>query len=121
MKKLILLLISITVISCKNETKKESSKKEEIKETKEVKKENFPEELGKVFQTHGGINAWRKAKVLSFNKGEEVHTSDLQSRKIVVNHSKYSLGFDGKEVWLSEDEKGTFKGNPNFYYNLYFF
>ena len=121
MKKLILLLIAITVISCKNETKKESSKKEEIKETKEVKKEKFPEELGKVFQTHGGINAWRKAKVLSFNKGEEVHTSDLQSRKIVVNHSKYSLGFDGKEVWLSEDEKGTFKGNPNFYYNLYFY
>ena len=121
MKKIILLLIAITIISCKNETKKESSKKEEIKETKEVKKENFPEELGKVFQTHGGINAWRKAKVLSFNKGEEVHTSDLQSRKIVVNHSKYSLGFDGKEVWLSEDEKGTFKGNPNFYYNLYFY
>ena len=68
MKKIILLLIAITIISCKNETKKESSKKEEIKETKEVKKENFPEELGKVFQTHGGINVWRKAQVLSFNK-----------------------------------------------------
>ncbi|WP_339883199.1 DUF6503 family protein [Polaribacter vadi] len=121
MKKLILLLIAITVISCKNETKKESSNKEEVQEIKEVKKEKFPEELGKVFQAHGGINAWRKAQVLSFNKGEEVITTDLQSRKIVVNHSKYSLGFDGKEVWLSEDEKGTFKGNPEFYYNLYFY
>jgi hypothetical protein len=121
MKKLILLLIAITVISCKNDDKKETSTKEEVKETKQVKKENFPEELGKVFQTHGGINAWRKAQVLSFNKGEEVHTTDLKSRKIVVNHPKYSLGFDGKKVWLSEDEKGIFKGNPEFYYNLYFY
>jgi len=121
MKKFILLVITITIVSCKNDPKKKSSNKEEVKDTKEVKKENFPKELGKVFQAHGGINAWRKAQVLSFNKGEEVHTTDLKSRKIVVNHPKYSLGFDGKVIWLSEDEKGVFKGNPEFYYNLYFY
>ena len=119
MKKIAFLLaLSIGLISCKNETKKDS-KKEGVTTT--TIKENFPEELGKVFQKHGGINVWRKAQILSFNKGEEVHTVDLHSRKTVVNSPKYSLGFDGKEVWLYEEEKGVYKGNPDFYYNLFFY
>jgi hypothetical protein len=109
MKKVLLLFIIITSVSCKNEAKKG------------VKKESFPGELGKVFEKHGGIKAWRNAQVLSFNKGEEVHTSDLHSRKIVINTPKYSLGFDGKKVWLDEATKGDYKGNPAFYYNLYFY
>ncbi|WP_435415913.1 DUF6503 family protein [Polaribacter aestuariivivens] len=117
MKKIILLFLAITVISCKNDSKKESKQQEE----KNVHKENFPKNLAKVFEAHGGINTWRKAKVLSFNKGEEVHTVDLQTRKTVVNSPKYSLGFDGKEVWLDEEEEGVYKGNPTFYYNLYFY
>jgi hypothetical protein len=118
MKKIALLFVlSFIVISCKNETKK-NAKKEEITVTK---KESFPDELGKVFTKHGGINAWRKAQVLSFNKGEEVHTTDLHSRKTVVNHPDYSLGFDGEEVWLDEEKEGSYKGNPTFYYNLYFY
>jgi hypothetical protein len=118
MKKIVLLLaISLVIISCKKEVKKET--KNEV--VKEVSKEVFPAELSKVFEKHGGINAWRNAQVLSFNKGEEVHTIDLHSRKTVVNTPKFSLGFDGKEVWLDEEVKGTFKGNPTFYYNLYFY
>ena len=113
MKKVLLLVMMVIAISCKNESKKE--------EVSIMKKENFPTDLGFVFETHGGIAAWRKAKTLSFNMGEEVHTVDLQSRKTVVNTPSYSLGFDGKEVWLDEEEKGNYKGNPEFYYNLYFY
>ena len=117
MKKIILLFLAITVISCKNDSKKESKQQQQ----KNFHKQNFPKNLAKVFEAHGGINTWRKAKVLSFNKGEEVHTVDLQTRKTVVNSPKYSLGFDGKEVWLDEEEEGVYKGNPTFYYNLYFY
>lgn len=117
MKKVLLLFVIVIAVSCKKEAKKEVEKVH----VEEVKKENFSAELGKVFEKHGGINAWRKAQVLSFNKGEEVHTSDLKTRKIVINSPTYSLGFDGKEVWLDEDEKGTYKGNSSFYYNLYFY
>jgi hypothetical protein len=114
MKKIaFLLVLSVVIISCKKETKKE--------ETKEIIKENFPKELGKVFEKHGGIKAWRKAQILSFNKGVEAHTSDLHSRKIVINSPNYSLGFDGKEVWLDEKTKGDYQGNKDFYYNLYFY
>jgi hypothetical protein len=113
MKKVLLLLIMVIAISCKNESKKDL--------VAEIKKENFPTDLALVFKTHGGINSWRNVQIVSFNKGEEVHTIDLYSRKTVVNTTKYSLGFDGKEVWLEEEKKGNYKGNPEFYYNLYFY
>lgn len=117
MKKIFLLLVLTTLISCKNDVKKTSEKKENTIE----KNGKYPSELAKVFEKHGGINTWKKAQVLSFNKGKEVHTVDLQSRKTVINHPDYSLGFNGKEVWLDEEKKGIYKGNPTFYYNLYFY
>lgn len=117
MKKIFLLLFIVIAVSCKNEAKKKTTKSEVSIE----KKENFPVELGKVFEKHGGIKAWRKAQVLSFNKGVEVHTVDLKSRKTVINTPKYSLGFDGKKVWIDEENEGSYKGNPAFYYNLYFY
>ena len=82
MKKIVtLLFVASIILSCKTEQKKE------------VKKEKFPIELGKVFEKHGGIENWRKQRVLSFNKGEEAHTVDLHSRKSVISTSEYSLGF----------------------------
>lgn len=116
-KHTLLIIFSIVIISCVNKSKKDL----EIVTIVEVEKEVFPTELGKVFDKHGGINTWRKAQTLSFNKGEEVHTTDLHSRKTVINTPKYSLGFDGEAIWLDEVEKGTYKGNPTFYYNLYFY
>ena len=118
MKKVLLLLMVVIAISCKNEPK--TAVKTAIKEV-EVKKESFPEELGKVFEAHGGIKTWRDAATLSFSKGEEVYTVDLSKRKNVIKSPNYSIGFDGKEVWLDEAEKGTFKGNPSFYHNLFFY
>lgn len=117
MKKILLLLVIVIAVSCKTEKKKETKEKE----VQVVKNENFPDELGKVFEKHGGIQTWRNAKVLSFNKGKEVHTIDLKSRKTVINSPNYSLGFNGKEVWLDEVNEGSYKGNPTFYYNLYFY
>lgn len=114
MKKIIILILIATLVSCKNDAKPATQKVE-------IKKENFPDELAKVFEKHGGIATWRKAKTLSFNIGEEAHTSDLQSRKIVINSPNYSLGFDGKEIWLDQVDSTAFKGNKDFYYNLYFY
>ncbi|AUC23733.1 hypothetical protein BTO15_17255 [Polaribacter sejongensis] len=117
MKKVLLILLLVIAASCKNEAKKDV-KKETISE---AKIEKFPTELGKVFDAHGGIDAWRKGQVLSFNKGEEVHITDLHSRKIVVNTPEYSLGFDGRDIWSLEEVEGSLKRDPAFYYNLYFY
>ncbi|MCG1036384.1 DUF6503 family protein [Polaribacter sargassicola] len=118
MKKNILLLVVLICVSCKNEPKTEV--KETIKKV-EVKKDAFPDELGKVFEAHGGIKKWRDAQTISFNKEDEAHTSDLHSRKIVINSPKYSLGFNGDSIWSNEVEKGSLKRDPKFYYNLYFY
>ena len=110
MKKIVSVVMFIALLSaCKQEEKKT------------IKEEKFPEVLGKVFEKHGGIDNWRKARTLSFNKGEEVHTVDLWSRKTKVVSPTFSLGFDGKEVWLSQTDTTAFKGNPEFYHNLYFY
>lgn len=110
MKKLtVLFIFSILIVSCKKEPKKE------------IQPEKYSSELKKVFDAHGGISEWKKATTLSFNKGEEVHTVDLKSRKTVINSPNYALGFDGKEVWLQEAKEKAFKGDKDFYHNLYFY
>ena len=117
MKKILLLLLVVIAASCKSEPKK-VAKKEIVAE---VKKEVFPTELGKVFEAHGGIVKWRKVETLSFGKEDEIHTSDMNSRKIVVKSPNYTIGFDGNEIWSLESVKGSLKRDPAFYYNLYFY
>ena len=119
MKKLILLsVVSLLVISCKQEAKKAV----ETQPTQEVKKENnFPKALGEVFEKHGGIDTWRKARTMSYKINNQDHTIDLPTRKTVVQAENFSLGYNGKNVWLSQKDSTAFKGNPEFYYNLYFY
>jgi len=122
MKKLLIVFVATTLIlSCKTDKKEEV--KEKVKEiVQEVKKEiNYPEALKKVLEKHGGLDAWKKAKTLSYSLNEEVHTVDLHSRKTLVTAKDYSLGFDGKEVWVSQKDSTAFKKDPKFYYNLFFY
>lgn len=121
MKKSILLIFTILLFfSCKNEQKKEVEVGDDITEL-EIKKASFPEALGKVFEKHGGIDNWRKAQVLTFNLKDESHTIDLHTRKTIISAPNYSLGYDGEEVWLQQKDSTSFKGNKDFYYNLYFY
>ncbi|WP_417800836.1 hypothetical protein [Tenacibaculum sp.] len=116
MKKIVLLIaIALVSTACKKEVKKETIKKEEVAISK------YPKALEEVLKKHGGIEQWKKMKTLSFTLKNEEHTTDLHSRKTVVNSPEYSLGFDGKEVWLQQQDSTAFKGTPEFYYNLYFY
>jgi hypothetical protein len=117
MKKLALLLvISIISFACKNKGKKDSEK-EVIK--KETTVDKFPKTLKSVFDKHGTIDTWDKMKTLSYSLNKEEHTTDLHSRKAVINSPEYSYGFDGQNTWVSDTTK--FKKDPKFYYNLYFY
>ncbi|TCI85428.1 DUF6503 family protein [Tenacibaculum sp. M341] len=119
MKKAIALsIMALLAISCKQEQKTET-KKETPKEV--VKEDKFPKVLGEVFEKHGGLNAWRKANFVSYKVNGEEHTTELKSRKSLITAEKYALGFDGKDVWLSQKDTTAFKGNPEFYHNLYFY
>lgn len=110
MKKIIaIFVLTAILISCKSSEKKEDVYK------------NYPENVAKILKKHGGLDTWNMLQVLSFNKGKEAHTVDLHSRKTVINSPNYSLGFNGKEVWLHQQDSTAFKGNKDFYYNLYFY
>ncbi|CAM1363122.1 DUF6503 family protein [Tenacibaculum xiamenense] len=114
MRKLgLLLLLTIVFIGCKTTSKKE---KEEVSVEKK-----YPDAIANVLKKHGGMEKWNSMKSLSFSLKGEKHITDLQSRKAVVKSEKYSLGFDGKDVWIQKKDTAAFKGNPEFYYNLYFY
>lgn len=68
----------------------------------EDKKNNYSKELQKIFDSYGGVEAWKNVKSVSFTIGKENFTVDLASGKKVINAPNYSLGFDGKNYWFSD-------------------
>ena len=112
-----MLLCAITIVLGACNLKKKKEAKEDPK--KEIV--NYPESLAKVFEKHGSIKAWKAARTLSYKINKEEHTIDLPTRKTVVNTDDYALGYDGKDIWLHQQDSTAFKGNPEFYYNLYFY
>lgn len=130
MKKLIAIVITcVTVLSCKQqaEDKKNTNPVEETPKKEEIsdRSNNFPEEIAAVFKAHGGIQAFDQKNTLIFElsnpEGNEKHTTDLKTRHARIETDKFSLGFDGKEAWLQQEDTTAFKGNPRFYHNLMFY
>ena len=111
MKKIVLLILTvITLISCKEKLTKSGNIKI-----------NYPENLSKIFDKHGGLDKWAELKLLSFKKGKEEYIVDLHSRKSIIKADNYSIGFNGKNAWLTQKDSLSFRGNKDFYYNLYFY
>ena len=77
------------------------------------------EALTKVFNAHGGYENWSQQKSLSYNKGDESTLTDLQNRKILLQSSERTIGFDGTNVWIAPDSLDA--GRARFYHNLYFY
>jgi hypothetical protein len=122
MNRSILLVFTLFLFfSCKQAPKKKLTGPLLDASLEESKEAYFPEKLGNVFEKHGGLVTWRAAQVLAFNLKDERHTTNLQTRKTHIAAPNYSLGFDGKEVWLQQKDSTSFKGNKDFYYNLYFY
>lgn len=124
MRFLTIALFILAFTACKeaiNKVEKEMAQPE--MEVKTVPRE-FPETITKVFDAHGGYDAYATKRILSFeipkDDGSEVHTIDLKTRneKIVVGN--VSMGYDGSEFWVF-DEKEAYKGDPIFYHNLMFY
>lgn len=122
MKKTILITLSLIVfVSCKQSTDKNIYKNEELNVTTSV----YPESISKVFDAHGGIDAWNtmQSHVFEIEKEgqNEKTTTNLKSRKALIDAETFTIGYDGNDVWLKEKDTVTYKGNPKFYYNLMFY
>ena len=139
MKKLILVFaIFLSITSCKDEKKgnadnsMEEQKMQKMKvdstensALKEAEKpKEYPSQLQAIFTAHGGLNQWKKMNNLCFEmkgkNGNETHTVSLPDRKTKIESKNWSIGNDGKGVWLLKHDLG-YEGNPKFYHNLMFY
>lgn len=141
MKNLILLFtVLISLSACKNDTK--TTSEDPLLETTELDsteinlqdgdaktnqantEKAFPSELQAVFAAHGGLDHWKKMNNLCFEmkgkNGEETHSVSLPDRKTKIETKDWSIGKDGKGVWLLKHDLG-YEGNPVFYHNLMFY
>ncbi|MFL0353777.1 DUF6503 family protein [Xanthomarina sp. GH4-25] len=86
----------------------------------------YPENLTKVFDAHGGIDAWKSMSSLEFTMekpdGKEVTKTNLNSREALIESPKANIGFDGNQAWFLNKTDGDYKGyDPKYYYNLMFY
>lgn len=123
-KKLALVVFTLSVFSCKDISKKEQEVKISENDTSESVIKKYPEALEKIFNAHGGLDSWQEYKTLSYEipkeKNKEIHTIDLYSRMDVISIGGVEMGFDGSKVWLQNPEN-SYEGDPVFYHNLMFY
>jgi len=87
--------------------------------------ERFPNKLNSMFTAHGTYEKWDSMNQLSFDllkKGgaTETHLVDLKSRNTLISSSKFTIGFDGNDVWMNAEGKFPVE-RARFYHNLYFY
>lgn len=119
MKNLIgLLIILVVTISCQQAKNKTDYSNDDLEITTSI----YPDNITKVFDAHGGIDTWNTMKTLSFTmekpNGKEVTTTNLKTRAERIDAPTYTLGFDGKNLWVQEKKGHEYKGNAKFYKGL---
>jgi len=123
----VLFVVLISMTACKNEVKETAS---EVAVSTETPKENsalasHPPKVKAIFDAHGGVEAWSKMNTLYFEipkeSGPEKHTVALSNRRSLIETDQWSIGYDGTDVWLLQQEEEAYKGNARFYHNLMFY
>ncbi|CAM4223282.1 DUF6503 domain-containing protein [Zobellia roscoffensis] len=125
MKIIVSTLVILTLLSCKEATKKDNVEPVEAEtEITRAQENNYPEALIEVFDAHGGLKNFKSKRTLTFEivkpSGNETHTVDLYSRKDKIEIPPVTLGFNGKDAWLLDKQK-AYKGNAALYHNLMFY
>ncbi len=124
MKLALISLFCAVALSCKEAPKEMKTKAEAPEVATTVMVGASSVNIRKVFETHGGLEAWKSKRTLSFtipkSNAPETHTIDLYSRNEKIKTPEFAMGFDGKDFWLV-DENDNYKGDPIFYHNLMFY
>jgi len=122
MKKIALITFCLVVLTaCKQEPKTENYSDKKLDVTTSI----YPESISKIFDAHGGIDAWNDMNSLYFEIEKPTQNDKydvaLKSRKSLITSEHHLLGFDGENVWLKNLDTVAYKSNPKFYYNLMFY
>lgn len=119
-----LAVLLIGLSSCQSTTSEQqtndSPKAEEV-----TARSVLPKALERGLQAHGGLDKWEQMASLQFammkDDKKETHLTHLKNRKTRISHEDYTIGFDGKEVWVSPNKAAFGKGSARFYHNLRFY
>ncbi len=124
MKPILIVLFLFAFVACKEAPKEMISHSQAPEAMTKIDISKYPEALQNIFKAHGGLDAWKTKRVLSYEmpkpKNSEKHTIDLYTRDEKIETDNFSMGSDGAEIWL-DDENGNYKGNAVFYHNLMFY
>jgi len=119
--------VFLSMTACKNEVKEAAYEAEIITESQQGNKAlaTYPPKVKAIFDAHGGAEAWFKMNRLSFEipkeNGPEKHKIALSDRRSLIETKEWSIGYDGSDVWLLQQEEASYKGNARFYHNLMFY
>jgi len=125
MKKIVLLTVVLfTITACKQDIKPVDNV-DYSKEKMDVTTSIYPENVTKIFDTHGKIDQWNSFNTLIFTmkkpEGDEVTITDLKDRRSLIETNAFKMGYNGANAWLVNKGENKYKGNPQFYYNLMFY
>ncbi|MFD2515797.1 DUF6503 family protein [Pontibacter locisalis] len=85
----------------------------------------YPVYFSEVMEAHGGLEQWKQLGSMQYqltnNGNTETHLIDLKSRKDLVKADNYTIGHDGKQVWVSPNRAAYPGKSAKFYHNLYFY
>jgi hypothetical protein len=122
-RRIFIALIFVPFLCCKDSPK-------EIKTETKLERDSivvsYPifDRIEKVFNTHGGLAAWKRKRTLSFEIAEsenpEKHTVDLYSRDEKIEMPDIAMGSEEGNIWLL-DKNNAYKGDATFYHNLMFY
>jgi hypothetical protein len=124
MKNILIFSLVVLIFSCESDKSKLEQKRTDSTRAATAVKSVYPKDVLKVFDAHGGLDSWKPFKTLSFAIPKtdtlETHTIALYSRKDKISMPQLSMGFDGSQVWLL-DEDESYKGDAIFYHNIMFY
>ena len=93
------------------------------KQTSEVQK---PTPLDPALKAHGGLDTWHQYQQVEYDlyvndNFADHQLIDLKTRKVRITSAQYTIGFDGKEVWVTPDKEAYSGNSARFYHNLQFY
>lgn len=115
----------LMLASCSSSEEKAPIKQQVEKVVQPVITKPYPKAIDYVFKAHGGMDVWNTKNTLSYDLIKSDYTEhqvvDLKSRKVKIEQEKFTIGFNGTDVWVNQKDTNTYKSDARFYHNLYFY
>lgn len=130
---LIVVLVLALMAACTSKSAQPETNSDVVAEkssaaTPKIDMSAYPELFQKALNAHGGLEAWKSFAGLTYTinstlGGEkaEKHIVNLWNRQVRIESNDYTIGMDGKEVWITPSKEAFGPIPPRFYHNLLFY